>query len=47
MKKVIEDSSKLTNQRRILLSQAKSGFAVDYETENMQKTKQKVISSLK
>ena len=47
MKKVLEDSSKLTNQRKILLSQAKNGLDVDYESENMQKVKQKIISSLK
>ena len=47
MKKVLEDSSKLSSQRRILLSQAKDGIDVDYEAENMQKAKQKLISSLK
>ena len=47
MKKVLEDSSKLGSQRRILLSQAKDGIDVDYDSENMQKVKQKVISSLK
>lgn len=47
MKKVLEDSSKLGSQRRILLSQAKDGIDVDYGSENMQKAKQKVISSLK
>ena len=47
MKKVLEDSSKLSTQKRILLSQAKSGLDVDYESENMQKVKQKVISYLK
>lgn len=47
MKKVLEDSSKLTNQRKILLSQAKNGLDVDYESENMQKVKQKIIGSLK
>ena len=47
IKKVLEDSSKLTNQRKILLSQAKNGLDVDYESENMQKVKQKIIGSLK
>lgn len=44
LKKVLEDSSKLGNQRKILLSQMKSGFIVDYETENMQKIKQKLLN---
>ena len=44
LKRVLEDSSKLGNQRKILLSQIKSGFIVDYETENMQKIKQRILN---
>ncbi len=44
LKRVLQDSSKLNNQRNILLSQMKSGFIVDYETENMQKAKQRILN---
>ena len=47
LKRVLEDSSKLGNQRKILLSQIKSGFIVDYETENMQKAKQRILNKKK
>lgn len=46
LKRVLCDSLKLNNQRKILLSQVKKDFVVDYETENMQKVKQKIIKLL-
>lgn len=46
LKRVLCDSAKLSKQRKILLSQMKRGFVVDYETENIQKVKQKIIKNL-
>lgn len=46
LRRVLSDSLKLNNQRKILLSQVKKDFVVDYETENMQKVKQKIIKLL-
>ena len=39
---VRKDSSKLSSQKRQLLSQARGGFEVDYETEQMRKVLQRI-----
>ena len=42
LKFVRKDSSKLNKQKRQLLSQAKSGYEIDYQTEAMQKALQRI-----
>ena len=42
MKKVLIDSSKLNNQKRILLNQAKNGYEVNYLSEPVQKALSRV-----
>lgn len=42
LKFVRKDSSKLNRQKRQLLSQARSGYEVDYQTETMQKALQRI-----
>jgi len=42
LKFVRKDSSKLNKQKRQLLSQARSGYEVDYQTETMQKALQRI-----
>lgn len=42
--KVLNDSSRLTTQKKILLEQAKEGYEVDYTTPSMEKILRKVES---
>ena len=42
LKFVRKDSSKLNKQKRQLLSQVRSGYEVDYQTETMQKALQRI-----
>ena len=42
LKFVRKDSSKLSGQKRQLLSQVRSGYEVDYQTETMQKALQRI-----